>query len=413
MSTSTTPGRFEHRADFVTKNWNGSIRSQSLDAGSTFIWTDSISKGGPVSGYRKIISEGGCATTQLSGTKVLITAVPTFAESESYIPGQEVQTGSRYNVHGHWGNPGTPGTGLDTSYAQAENRSLSSFYSNLAATETKFKGMVFSGELRESLRTLRSPFSSLRKGISDYLSSVKRRAPRTPKPDRLKMVGDTWLEYAFGWKPLISDIDKATTAFYTSDVVRPTFEMVRGFGQQERIENVLVMAHVGNYGNLRLRQNRHDEVITYVKHYGTYHSTGHGVNNIHRYGFAPWEFIPTIWELIPYSFLVDYFTNAGKILESWSYRTLGPNFVSRGVKRTAVRIVNYHIEVMKSNAPWVDVGTVFPGSYRYQLSAVERTPQTSVLVPSLELKVPGQWSKWANLAALSTQLESVRKVLLR
>jgi len=216
-------------------------------------------------------------------------------------------------------------------------------------------------------------------------------------------VGGTWLEFAFGWTPLIKDIDDGITALYTSDVVKPLFEMARGFGMVE--EGSIFDSHVSSIlPNTTLRGETWEERRKIVKLYGIHRSFGNGVDNLHHYGFRPSEFVPTIWELIPYSFLVDYFTNIGKILESWSYRFIQPSFLTKTVVDEKERYLRNFTWSRANIAGWTEETSTFqPGTYRVCNRVVGRTPSIPLSTPSLELKVPGRWFQWANLGALALQ----------
>ena len=134
------------------------------------------------------------------------------------------------------------------------------------------------------------------------------------------------------------------------------------------------------------------------------------------FGLSAWEFVPTLWELIPYSFLVDYFTNVGGIIASWSYRSLGTDWVAKNVKweRSAITDnINFHWAPDYFDPAgydhWIEG---HPGVSVVTERKVLRVPEVIVSTPSLELHVPGMTSlKWINILALSKNLTSTRKVL--
>lgn len=303
-----------------------------------------------------------------------------------------------------------------SSLTTAKNRSLTDLYQNLAAVESSFKGMVFTGEIRESLRMIKSPASALRRGVSDYLGSLRKRVPRrASRGHKRKIVADTWLEYAYGWKPLVADIDSGIEAFYRSQTVRSIFQMIRGKGYVQKAANSTPIGYMppGYIVGVMADTIRREQII--VKHYGILSSDGSGIADSHSYGWSPTEFIPTLWELLPYSFLVDYFTNIGDIISSWSYRHIGLRWLSRttieeiAVETTSARIVSGN----SPNDPTYDfIVTGQPGSARTSKMRWNRVASVPISLPSLELEVPGMRStKWINIAALTTSLALTRKQL--
>lgn len=361
--------------------------------------------------YRQLISQGECATTLLHVEEEHCS----FSSTDVSVV-KETSSGTerlRYYLRGQWLNEGKPPPGLPEYSVDVENRALSNFYSNLAAIESRFKGLVFTGELRESLTMIRHPARALRRAVSEYLSDVKRRGPRLPRRRRPSFVRETWLEWSFGVKPLISDIDGAIKAFYASQAVHPIFEMARGLAEWHEDSNRTQISYGPAY-NSRIKGYRvvTDEVI--VKLYGTYKSSGSGVTNLHKYGFSPWEFVPTIWELIPYSFLADYFTNIGKILESWSYRNLGPRFMSKTyVLERRKELQGLTLVPSPDEDGYKITTTGYPGSFSSYRRLIHREPNVGLPIPSLTVKVPGNWTQWCNIAALTKQLDGTRRALQR
>lgn len=411
MSSSTTQINY---STYRYGIYNELAKVYTIDQTTTYARTEYktlLDKSARIPNYRKLISQGECATSLLhieeESCKVERTDVDVYVEN---LAGTEKL---RYFCHGYFQDEGKPPGGIPALSSSVENQALSNFYSNLAAVESRFKGLVFAGELKETLSMIRHPARALRRGVSEYLSLLKKRGPKLRFRDRPRFVRDTWLEWSFGVRPLISDLDSAIKAFYLSDAARPIFEMVRG---TNRSQEILSSSPV-NYGpahNSRTQGLRvvTDEVI--VKFYGTYKSSGSGVIDCHHYGFSPWEFVPTIWELIPYSFLVDYFTNVGKILESWSYRNLGPRFVSKTTiqeRRLELKDMRLVPSPQQDGYKITTIGS--PGTFSSRNRTIFRTPDVGTIIPSLELKVPGNWSQWVNIAALSKQLEGTRRSLRR
>lgn len=379
-----------------------------------FQWTEWVAKEDVgARDWRRIIASGQNATTEMSGSGHHEYEFSEGFAQESYkypdLPGLDGSLITR-GVLAPLSPSDAAGYSFDSDdLVTAKNQAFARLYSDLARVENAFKGMVFAGELRESLQMIRRPARALREGLDDYFRALKKRAPRNISQRRRKdIVASTWLEYAFGWKPLVSDIDSAIDQFYSSKLVRPIFQMVRGQGKVENMN--LREAVTGTVIGVPLYASilRIDNLI--VKLYGVYTSNGSGCKNLHQSGWNPTEFIPTLWELIPYSFLVDYFTNIGDIVSSWSYRFLGLNFLSQTVvDMSTASAVDYTIAEKASTAETSYSYIMSPGSSRMTRRSFVRTPSVALEVPSLELQVPGFGStKWLNMAALASTMRSSR-----
>lgn len=401
---------------FNYKQWQGVVPPLTFDQDfiSNDLWVeDNLVKDLTKRDWRSIIRIGGNATTNMHGVTGITLEGGTGLVEASYVSKNpsvnsphiwKILTGDLVFL-----SPSNFSSWLILDYAAARDRSLVDLYSNMAAVEASFKGMVFTGELRESLRMIKSPARSLRRGIGDYLDSLKKRIPRrAPRRRKREILADTWLEYAYGWSPLVNDIDSAIAAFYRSQWVRPVFEMVRGLGYETRTS--AGADNVSGLGVQFVQKTTRSEILS-VKSYGMYHSQGRGASNSHHSGWTPSEFIPTLWELIPYSFLVDYFTNIGDIISSWSYRWIGLAWAAQtthhqilvepagNVILTPLQpVLNYSIRYRNSIVPWRATKTQF-----------NRVASIPLTIPTLEFEVPGARSlKWLNLLALGTALTSAR-----
>jgi hypothetical protein len=417
MSSSKFHRRFEA---VVHHTGSGAPDEQFLTDDGLIIRENTVSRGGSIPNYRRVIASGGNATTNLSGVLWTFAQSQAFLKSEvKHIPNPAVYD-SESEVSGNILPLSIPGSGIPTlelSEISAKNLALTRYYQNLASVSSSYKGMVFTGELPETLRMIRHPARALRNGIGNYLSFLRKKSGRVAKRQRPSFVRKTWLEYSFGWKPLINDIDGAISAFYQSKWAHPIFEMVKGTGRDSTsiMNSDNINIDVG--GGHRLKASHRSEEEVYVKYFGIYRSDGRGIPNSHSYGFSPWEFIPTIWELMPYSFLVDYFSNIGAILSSWSYRFLANGWTSRTIRRTFehscfdVRHVPDEVGYPRAEHTFVTIGD--PGTASYKVVSVNRSRDAILEIPSLELKVPGNWTQWANIVALTTSLSQTRKALAR
>jgi hypothetical protein len=388
------------------------------EQGSVVYYSNSVQRAGPLKGYRQIISRGDNATTTLSGTRYEVNQTPislrygAIAKPNSGAISHEFVVQGNGYVHSTL----TSFPGQDALLLAADNLALTRFYSALSSQSSAFKGMVLAGELRQSLQMIRHPAQALRRGIDSYLANLRRFGPRIARQQRESFVRRTWLEYTYGWRPLISDIDGAIQQFYRSQWIRPIFIMVRGNGEKSvEVASAVQQSSDFGYGH-KMRWEIRMDAVSSAKYYGILDSVGDGAPNVHSYGFSPHEFVPTIYNLIPYSFLVDYFTNIGDIVSSWSYRFIRPRWTAKGYKTT--------IRSYVANQRFVYEGFVgsgsfniytggSPGSSEIKYTSVGRYSSVPLELPTFEVRVPGMDSlKWVNIAALSANLGRTTRSLL-
>lgn len=293
---------------------------------------------------------------------------------------------------------------------RTNNEAISRYVKKAIETRRSFQGGVFLGELREAIRMIKRPAQSLRRGLDDYLSTLKKRkkivrgsgAQRERNADRV--VADTWLEYSFGWLPLVGDIDDAARTlanhFYGDD--RPHDKEIAGFSEHIQHEKFANPEWVS--GPLEVGFPARQETRYSVRYYGKIRVTHPTRSTWGRWGFTPENLVPTAWELLPWSFLVDYFTNIGDLITCASAVTSDVSWTARTIRHGTYIVSDqpYYI----GNLGWQ--GQVFGSPASASVTDVSRIPYNGQLIPSLHFTVPGSGVKWINMAALTA---SARRLL--
>lgn len=300
-----------------------------------------------------------------------------------------------------------PGAAISSSKAYAS--ALGNFLTNVNSALSPFKGMVFLGELRETLKMLRRPASGLRDGFSAYLKrahrEVRRHGRRSPK--LRKVLGDTWLEYYLGWKPLIGSIEDATKAYRAFEEELKTSFVVGEAQDVPFSSSTTNRVSATNYFRwVSTDKQVHTDKVKFkgeVVHRYNDIRTDSADRLIDLCGFRLDEFIPTVWELIPYSFVVDYFTNVGDILNSIPALTADLRWKSCGRWQSAIREVGYKADLalIRSLFGARVVPIITEGSSPSKVERVNYSRTVPVLtVPSLVLSLPSNPWQWLTLAAL-------------
>jgi hypothetical protein len=374
-----------------------------LDVDSTAVrtWIDSrIGTEKPE--WRSIIRQGGNATTSYSCGFQRLTPVQLSATATINDKNGPVFTKNRTlsGTPSFWRDYADFPAGL--SLTSADSTARLKFLQHYRQRRTQFQGGVFLGELAKTVKMLSSPAKSLRGAIDQYVTTAKKRSRGMKKPHRV--IAETWLEYAYGWKPLIHDIEDAAriATAHPFDV----FEKVSGRGRST-IERVLT-PNLFTSSWLRVLWSLVNEGYVDVKYKGAIRATNSPPPFPEQLGLSWSNVLPTAWELIPYSFLVDYFTNIGKVIDgassgivrlAWGCRTAWQ------VKKTSYEAVRLDQDWLKGNTGPNDTSSGYASGggefHSWSIYGRSSVDAISTGLRDVQFKLPGSNTKWLNIGALA------------
>lgn len=407
------------------------LKIDSLDQGS-------LSKGVGFPDWRLRISRGESATTSLVGTRYTSTTGGAGHISvRRHAFGPQPLRQDQWNLYEIWGDlsayPGNlddPSSMLITS---VENEVKRAAVSKIRQAQTTLRGLVAAGEMGQTARMMTSRARSLNVGVFGYLNALRKRAKlnRTGRQDLSKrvskryvnlkrLVAGTWLEYSYGWKPLVSDINDGAHALARIQTYRPP--SIRIYAQSSSGENQGGFKGTRTSGPMSYTYQTNSSTEYAFKVYGSVNATPHGVENFNtpvldEFGVRLSEFLPTIWELIPYSFLVDYFANVGNIIDGYSLNTSGVGWLNSGTKKVSKFTSNpgsVSFQALPGGQWDTDKRTYLGGPFVITREYVRReTFDPKHLTPTLEFRIPGTSTKWLNMAALAITHRATSRLLAR
>lgn len=399
MPTITSFGKFAELQVYKDINlrtgtiWDGG----SVNHGAS--WVDSRTSGSQ-KGWKKLIKDDQQATTALTAVRTSVIG---------YSPGNVATThllgGDLYEARtsGYMVSDQTPGiaTGDHTS---VDNAALRKFLNKVDNFHTQVAGGVIVGEMRETLRMLRHPAKALQDGLKGYLDSLKKGSHGRNSQTVSKVAAGLWLELSFGWRPLIADIEDAIKAY--SNLGEKPHKLA--ISASYRADTFRLNSKLGNAVH-----HAQTACFTTVEQLHTLMSRYYGkmkasVQTLPRdrvsrhFGFAPEKFVPTAWELMPWSFLIDYFANIGDILDAAGTITSDVAWSAR-TRRKVNRISQHSSPDVASikalyGSNFVSVSGN-GGHFVIERTDVDRAPNPP-LVPVFRLRCPGLSTKWINMAAL-------------
>lgn len=304
----------------------------------------------------------------------------------------------------------------------ADNQALKSVYSAIKQQQQHFSGGTFLGEFREALHMIKRPASALRDGISKYNGILTKRmngaisrgqSRKQRKKALLDAASGSWLEASFGWLPLLSDIKgiAETAARFQYDF---RHSEVRGFGIDRKVATYPNEdLHIANYLNGHvIQRDEWNQIVVY--RCGVSFANTSDFGSIGRLaelsGFNLSDFAPTVWELTPWSFLVDYFTNVGDVISAYSTGNSAVKWTNKSdvLRTTRTVMCVASLDDMKrqlgsSISKIVGFNSGGFGSSKVVRKDVIRSQPSSLPMPTLEFSLPGSSFKWANVVALGIQ----------
>lgn len=254
--------------------------------------------------------------------------------------------------------------------ALAEYRSTSVMVGNRLLQLFKAARALRKGRFREFLKVLNaSPLP-------------RHRRTRWTRP---RDFSSLWLEYWFGWAPTIGDIANAI------DVLQGEIP-----GERVRVSSGgrNMSFDSSRVAPLPFPRYVHGVKFSYIMQLrATITVTNHNLWLANQLGFV--NPVRTAWELVPFSWFADWFTNLGQVLGSFTDTV--------GIKVSDVWLTRYVFG--SSEELLIQSSSGYSRSQSF--FGVKREKRGSLPRPELVLRVPGlPWTRGATLSALLVQLFS-------
>lgn len=379
------------------------------------------------SNWRADIKAGRSATTYLNGVeKAILQYTPgswTLVYRETIWPNwyteQYYQTGFIYSYPS---SVLTWPVATSFSTVSADNIAKAKLVKYARAAQTSFTAGVSGGEIRETLRFIRSPLRGLFTSLDSYMKLVKKRARERRYVKRRgldkkvrenllnRMVAGTWLESQMAILPLMGEVKSGAEALARVLVnVEREHVQIRAKGKAEYYEKSLNPSGGWTYFKRDLAETKYTAEVMYR---GAVRvripEKARALSAAEKFGLMPKDFLPTIWELIPGSFLLDYVANVDDLISAATYAISNFAWLNRTVRRSAERSI---IQLYDQTGDIASRKLTTPGEYVISSSfstprlvlldkRIERSVYTGSLVPDFTLNIPASPRKWANIAAL-------------
>lgn len=390
--------------------------------------------------WKDLIANGQNATTSLSGTEVVLHKTPGYY-SQTWTRRTNDSDAKRpiitETIYLDLMDLSPPAHSVGSSFAEADSKARTTFVRRCNEQIQAYKGLQYLGEAREAIRMLQSNTDRLAGRTNKYLDQVMRdlsgiKRTKLPKKfrrvDRLgdlldranRAVTQRYLEYTFGISPLIRDTEEAaiTLAKIHDHENHDDFRMISAVGKATgAVFSSSAGTSVGTY--LRLYHTVETKTVSAVIYRGVVGTTLDSLSEVNKFlGLDLSDFAPTVWEILPWSFVADYFTNISEIVDAASFARGRLRWCSRTtVTETTSQIANvvprtdYALTAYPTILP-VHLGTSFtPPTASFVKKDVSRVPvYTGSLIPDFTWSLPKP-KQMLNVLALGASFKTTRKFI--
>lgn len=386
--------------------------------------------GGPLNGYRQLIKEGKPATTAAQGLKSRQLSLGWYDWSFGWW-GEPAGQYNEGRMSGNYAEGIIPSIGA-FSDPDLENEALSQFIRKARKAQASAMTGEFMHDLGKTLgsfnRTRDIFLRSFGRVVRKQLWIAKSTSLRTQflgirharnrnRRDALGRLSDNWLEWNYGIAPTVSDLEDQSFAIwraYDRSVYGVDSKHVKGWAQSQTNSST-------NTGNLSLNTPNgsskpriyYADSMTdtkYVAFYGavrTLRSDSFVENLQQDLGLGLRSFVPTLWELVPYSFIVDQFTNIGQIIDALVFPRSDVLWVNKLLRREATGTRSFRtgfaIPLNPGTLITHDEFSTSPAAFSQTFFS--RILFTGSLVPSFRWHLPFRGTDWlSDLALIGSRL---------
>jgi hypothetical protein len=240
------------------------------------------------------------------------------------------------------------------------------------------------------LGTFVAEFASMRAMFTGIGKSIIKAIENTPPKLLAKNTSDLWLEARFGWRPLISDMKNLSEAL--SESLKKHEAVIQGFAAQgtsqsyDSQESAILTLGVGN----TVERIRTFQCSTQTR------ASLQTKATINVIGVNP---LITGWEVIPFSFVVDWFINVGQALGALSFIATNPDCrSSTGI----YQVLDVTETVKQKTVPsGLITGPYINQTNTYRVIRKKRSPASINTMPHINYRLEG--FKYLDLLALIIQ----------
>ncbi len=393
------------------------------DAYFDVIYTGTKS-GSNVPHWRSRIREGSDATSNYSLDNYQLELTPGYASwhatDRANPPYQRTSFSGLFK--GNARAPQSTVSHLTTSLARANAAALKQVYDKLAQERSSTNSLATLGEMADTIRMIRHPFRAIADLTHNHVNRLvkSKRGLRGTERQRFEryyeLVRESYLEYVFGLAPLISDTVAITETIarwnLESEGLRKHRSKLVGRGEDVSVSTSNTpdtLYSAGGFSVFKFMETWKQTTTRKVQYIVGVNSpraasAGSTERLVELLGFNFNNFIPAVWEVIPWSWLVDYVANVTDLLNAGVADTSSVAWVSKSVSEdtlleymSTVSSAQSSARLAASSLDGSASGSM--GSWKLRRTTLTRTAGVSLGIPDLVLSLPTDIKKIANVYA--------------
>lgn len=269
----------------------------------------------------------------------------------------------------------------------AESDASSRFYSQLSSALKALEGGELVGELGKTAKSLILTSKYLVATLNSWKRAV-RRAKNSSARRRAGIVSSSYLQWKFGWDPLVKDVLALTDSLVDDYVTYIPFSVT---GHNTPASASYVQAEYT--GMLEYDTTVVAKAQSTVRYKGDFVVNRTGIGGlVERMGISPSNFLPTLYNLLPWTYMLDYFSNLGDIVQAIASVDVGSNvaWCCRTVRNTSTTTYSsgHSVRVVPGITPNPGYPIVIPSTTIWTNKYVARTAALPSRIPGLRLRVP-------------------------
>lgn len=361
--------------------------------------------------WRKQIAEGSNATTPFTGRREAVSMVAGDC-GYSFPMGEEVWFDREV---GHYPVP-RGGSPMSSDLASsAEAGALKKLHRYILSTQQSADVGESLAEYSQAVRMIGRPMAGLR----DLLERTERRAQynakfaawvgasknrkqmerriekyRLANPEEKEaaiVAGKLYLEFKFGWEPLARDLHGALVELVESQLKRLKKQKRFSFKTDLSLNNEALVVPGLNYFRYDMSSTEtHVATVRYIVGFKADDADlREKLSYLKRIGVSPQRFVPTLYAVIPYSWLLDYITALNDVIDALFADLTAVAWVCRTDRYERLLSVTYALNSAETLATLGGVGSITgsnPFTSSFKETVVSRTIPDG-LVPDVQFNV--------------------------
>jgi hypothetical protein len=251
-----------------------------------------------------------------------------------------------------------------------------------------FNSLVPLGEIHELRELLgHGPKSAVGASLALVKELLKIKNGRFSPRKAFKAAQNAWLTFSFGIKPTLSDISSvanAIDAYYQKPSRTCRFS---GSAHKHWVDSSIAGSLTGlqaaGYFAINQLEYQLDYNFKAAQRFSNF--CGNDYSLLDQLGFNIPNLVPTAWELIPYTWLVDYFTTAGQFFED-NFTSIPGETVFCSESRSFSCVARGKPEFYQNSDPNVIVETLGARDFFARYYEFERTSSSTIPARAFHLK---------------------------